>query len=188
MSCSPTAVGSASLSRQMAVQPHSLGEPSLSSGVPPPLHPIHTPGALHVKNPVPSLLGGQQTACYTSPPGFPPMSSTLMQQTPEHQPLFPSGEAPNEARSQPGISQDSPLPAQTPPACGMKVLAEQSAARTVHDPLLQEGDLSTDIDALNPSLTDFDLQGGHPRYSHGLGLAFAHHSPPRTIPSSPFLF
>nr|XP_027327709.1 forkhead box protein N1 [Anas platyrhynchos] len=159
MSCSPTAVGSASLSRQMAVQPHSLGEPSLSSGVPPPLHPIHTPGALHVKNPVPSLLGGQQTACYTSPPGFPPMSSTLMQQTPEHQPLFPSGEAPNEARSQPGISQDSPLPAQTPPACGMKVLAEQSAARTVHDPLLQEGDLSTDIDALNPSLTDFDLQG-----------------------------
>lgn len=41
----------------------------------------------------------------------------------------------------------------------MKMLPEHSPARTVQDSLLQEGDLSNDIDALNPSLTDFDLQG-----------------------------
>ncbi|TRZ24295.1 hypothetical protein HGM15179_002743 [Zosterops borbonicus] len=38
------------------------------------------------------------------------------------------------------------------------MLPEHSPARTVQDTLLQEGDLSNDIDALNPSLTDFDLQ------------------------------
>ncbi|OXB73392.1 UNVERIFIED_CONTAM: hypothetical protein H355_017046 [Colinus virginianus] len=159
MSCSPNGVAGASLSRQMAVQPHSLGEPSLSS-IPQPLHPIHaSSGALHAKNPLPNLLGGQQTACYTAPQGFPPITSALMPQTPDHQTMFPSGEAPNELRGQPSITQDSPLPAQTPPSCGVKVMTENCTARTVPDPLLQEGDLSNDIDALNPSLTDFDLQG-----------------------------
>uniref|UniRef100_A0A8C0B3V2 Forkhead box N1 n=1 Tax=Buteo japonicus TaxID=224669 RepID=A0A8C0B3V2_9AVES len=75
MSCSPTGVASASLSRQMAVQSHSLCEPSLSSGIPQPLHSIHASGALHVKSPLPNLLGGQQTACYTSPQGFPQIST-----------------------------------------------------------------------------------------------------------------
>ncbi|NXU24689.1 FOXN1 protein, partial [Thalassarche chlororhynchos] len=159
MSCSPTGVASASLSRQMAVQSHSLCEPSLSSGIPQPLHSIHASGALHVKNPLPNLLGGQQTACYTSPQGFPQISSTLMQQSPDPQTLFPSGEAQSELRTQPSITQDSPLPAQTPPICGVKMLTEHSTARTMQDTLMQEGDLSNDIDALNPSLTDFDLQG-----------------------------
>ncbi|XP_040543162.1 forkhead box protein N1 isoform X1 [Gallus gallus] len=159
MSCGPNGVAGAPLSRQMAVQPHSLGEPSLSS-IPQPLHPIHTSsGALHAKNALPNLLGGQQTGCYTAPQGFPPISSALMPQTPDHQTMFPSGEAPNELRGQPSITQDSPLPAQTPPSCGVKVMTEHCTARTVPDPLLQEGDLSNDIDALNPSLTDFDLQG-----------------------------
>ncbi|NWX91931.1 FOXN1 protein, partial [Nothoprocta pentlandii] len=159
MSCSPTGVASASLSRQMAVQPHSLCESSLSSGIPQPLHAIHTTGALHVKNPLPNLLGGQQTTCYTSPQGFPQLSTTLMQQSPDPQTLFPSGEAQSELRTQPSITQDSPLPAQTPPTCSVKMLTEHSTARTMQDTLMQEGDLSNDIDALNPSLTDFDLQG-----------------------------
>ncbi|XP_060613709.2 forkhead box protein N1 [Anolis sagrei] len=47
--------------------------------------------------------------------------------------------------------QDSPVPAQSP-----KVLA---GPRSVQDVLVPDGDLSSDIDALNPSLTDFDLQG-----------------------------
>ncbi|KAM6463202.1 forkhead box protein N1 [Liasis olivaceus] len=51
---------------------------------------------------------------------------------------------------------DSPLPAQSPPGCGMKAHA---ASRPVQEMLLLEGDLSTDVDALNPSLTGFDLQG-----------------------------
>ncbi|KFO09988.1 Forkhead box protein N1 [Balearica regulorum gibbericeps] len=159
MSCSPTGVASASLSRQMAVQSHSLCESSLSSGIPQPLHSIHASGALHVKNPLPNLLGGQQTACYSSPQGFPQISSTLMQQPPDPQTLFPSGEAQSELRTQPSITQDSPLPAQTPPICGVKMLTEHCTARTMQDTLMQEGDLSNDIDALNPSLTDFDLQG-----------------------------
>ncbi|NXT00170.1 FOXN1 protein, partial [Jacana jacana] len=155
MSCSPTGVASASLSRQMAVQPHSMVEPSLSSGIPQPLHSIPASGPLHVKTPVPNLLGGQQTACYPSPQGFPHISTPLMQQPPDPQALFPSGEAQGELGTQPCAPQDSPLPAQTPPSCG----ARGSPARTAPGTLLQEGELSNDIDALNPSLTDFDLQG-----------------------------
>lgn len=29
----------------------------------------------------------------------------------------------------------------------------------MHDTLLPDGDLGTDLDAINPSLTDFDFQG-----------------------------
>ncbi|NXJ66744.1 FOXN1 protein, partial [Rostratula benghalensis] len=155
MSCSPTGVASASLSRQMAVQPHSMVEPSLSSGIPQPLHSIPASGPLHVKTPVPNLLGGQQTACYPSPQGFPHISTPLMQQPPDPQTLFPSREAQGELGTQPCAPQDSPLPAQTPPSCG----ARGSPAHTAPGTLLQEGELSNDIDALNPSLTDFDLQG-----------------------------
>lgn len=175
MSCSPTGVATASLSRQMAVQSHSLCEPSLSSGIPQPLHSIHASGALHVKSPLPNLLGGQQTACYTSTQGFPQISSTLMQQSPDPQTLFPSAEAQSELRTQPSITQDSPLPAQTPPSCGVKMLTEHSTARTMQDTLMQEGDLSNDIDALNPSLTDFDLQGRHLRHFYFVESGLLHH-------------
>ncbi|XP_074016878.1 forkhead box protein N1 [Numenius arquata] len=155
MSCSPTGLASASLSRQMAVQPHSMVEPSLSSGIPQPLHSIPASGPLHVKTPVSNLLGGQQTACYPSPQGFPHISTPLMQQPPDPQTLYSSGEAQGELGTQPCVPQDSPLPAQTPPSCG----ARGSPAHTAPGTLLQEGELSNDIDALNPSLTDFDLQG-----------------------------
>ncbi|KAM4760220.1 forkhead box protein N1 isoform 3-T4 [Cyanocitta cristata] len=159
LSCSPTGAAGASLSRQMAAQSHSLCEPSLSSGIPQGLHGIHASGALHAKSPLPTLLGGQQPGCYASPQGFPQISTALMQHTPGPQSLFPAGEAQSQLRTQPSIPQDSPVPAQSPPSCGMKMLPEHSPARTVQDTLLQEGDLSNDIDALNPSLTDFDLQG-----------------------------
>lgn len=156
--CSPAAAAGASLPRQRATPGRPLGEPPVASGVPQPLPTAPAPGALHVRNPLPSLLGGQQAACYASPQGFPPLPGTLMPQSRDPQSLFPPGEARSEPSGQPSITQDSPLPAQTPPMCGGKVL-EPPAARTVQDSLLQEGDLSNDIDALNPSLTDFDLQG-----------------------------
>ncbi|XP_066189769.1 forkhead box protein N1 [Sylvia atricapilla] len=160
LSCSPTAAAAVSLSRQMAAQSRALAEPPLSSGIPQGLHGIHGPPALHAKSPLPALLGGQQqSGCYTSPQGFPQIPTALMQHTPDPQSLFCAGEAQSQLRTQPSIPQDSPVPAQSPPSCGMKMLPEHSPARTVQDTLLQEGDLSNDIDALNPSLTDFDLQG-----------------------------
>ncbi|NXK65472.1 FOXN1 protein, partial [Sylvietta virens] len=159
LSCSPPGAAGANLSRQVAAQSHSLCEPPLPAGIPQGLHGIHAPGALHAKSPLPALLGGQQPGCYSSPQGFPPMPTALMQHTPDPQSLFPAGEAQSQLRTQPSIPQDSPVPAQSPPSCGMKMLPEHSPARTVQDTLLQEGDLSNDIDALNPSLTDFDLQG-----------------------------
>nr|XP_054314652.1 forkhead box protein N1 isoform X4 [Pongo pygmaeus] len=75
------------------------------------------------------------------------------------QPLFPQPDGHLELRAQPGTPQDSPLPAHTPPSHSAKLLAEPSPARTVHDTLLPDGDLGTDLDAINPSLTDFDFQG-----------------------------
>ncbi|XP_073902551.1 forkhead box protein N1 isoform X6 [Castor canadensis] len=73
------------------------------------------------------------------------------------QDLLPDGHL--ELRAQPGTPQDSPLPAHTPPSHSAKLLAEPSPARTVHDTLLSDTDLGTDLDAINPSLTDFDFQG-----------------------------
>ncbi|XP_057571201.1 forkhead box protein N1 isoform X4 [Hippopotamus amphibius kiboko] len=75
------------------------------------------------------------------------------------QPLFPQPDGHLELRAQPGTPQDSPLPAHTPPSHSAKLLAEPSPARTMHDTLLPDGDLGTDLDAINPSLTDFDFQG-----------------------------
>ncbi|KAM5310501.1 forkhead box protein N1 isoform 2-T14 [Glossophaga mutica] len=75
------------------------------------------------------------------------------------QPLFPQPDGRLELRAQPGTPQDSPLPAHTPPSHSTKLLAEPSPARTIHDTLLPDGDLGTDLDAINPSLTDFDFQG-----------------------------
>ncbi|XP_064585367.1 forkhead box protein N1 [Zonotrichia leucophrys gambelii] len=157
--CSPPGAAGASLSRQMAAQPHPLCEPSLSSGIPQGFPGIPGSAALHAKSPLPALLGGQQPGCFSSPQGFPQVPTALLQHTAEPQSLFHAGEAQSQLRTQPSIPQDSPVPAQSPPSCGMKMLPEHSPARTVQDTLLQEGDLSNDIDALNPSLTDFDLQG-----------------------------
>uniref|UniRef100_U3JVD7 Forkhead box N1 n=1 Tax=Ficedula albicollis TaxID=59894 RepID=U3JVD7_FICAL len=159
LSCSPPGAAGASLSRQMAAQPHSLCEPSLCPAVPQGFHGIPAPAALHAKSPLPALLGGQQPGCFTPPQGFPQMPTALLQHPQDPPSLFAAGEAQSQLRTQPSIPQDSPVPAQSPPSCGIKMLPEHSPARTVQDSLLQEGDLSNDIDALNPSLTDFDLQG-----------------------------
>ncbi|KAM7068392.1 forkhead box protein N1 isoform 1-T5 [Molossus nigricans] len=126
-------------------------------GLPQPLHSIHpAPGPIPGKNPLQDLLGGHAPSCYgqtyshlspsLAPPGTP-------------QPLFPQPDGHLELRAQPGTPQDSPLPAHTPPSHSTKLLAEPSPARTMHDTLLPDGDLGTDLDAINPSLTDFDFQG-----------------------------
>lgn len=126
-------------------------------GLSQPLHSIHpAPGPIPGKNPLQDLLGGHVPSCYgqtyshlspgLAPPGPP-------------QPLFPQPDGHLELRAQPGTPQDSPLPANTPPSHSAKLLAEPSPARTMHDPLLPDGDLGTDLDAINPSLTDFDFQG-----------------------------
>ncbi|KAL4664008.1 hypothetical protein H8959_000038 [Pygathrix nigripes] len=110
------------------------------AGLSPPLHSLHpAPGPIPGKNPL------QEPTCL-APPGPP-------------QPLFPQPDGHLELRAQPGTPQDSPLPAHTPPSHSAKLLAEPSPARTVHDTLLPDGDLGTDLDAINPSLTDFDFQG-----------------------------
>ncbi|MBW04632.1 Forkhead box protein N1, partial [Eschrichtius robustus] len=122
-----------------------------------PLHSIHpAPGPIPGKNPLQDLLGGHAPSCYgqtyshlspgLAPPGPP-------------QPLFPQPDGHLELRAQPGTPQDSPLPAHTPPSHSAKLLAEPSPARTIHETLLPDGDLGTDLDAINPSLTDFDFQG-----------------------------
>lgn len=53
-----------------------------------------------------------------------------------------------------------------------KVLAEPSPARIVHDTLLPDGDLGIDLDAINPSLTDFDFQGELGAYFFACPLLF----------------
>nr|XP_031324236.1 forkhead box protein N1 isoform X8 [Camelus dromedarius] len=127
------------------------------AGLSQPLHSIHpAPGPIPGKNSLQDLLGGHAPACYgqtyshlspgLAPPGPP-------------QPLFPQPDGHLELRAQPDNPQDSPLPAHTPPSHSAKVLAEPSPARTMHDTLLPDGDLGTDLDAINPSLTDFDFQG-----------------------------
>nr|XP_055244655.1 forkhead box protein N1 isoform X1 [Gorilla gorilla gorilla] len=127
------------------------------AGLSPPLHSLHpAPGPIPGKNPLQDLLVGHTPSCYgqtylhlspgLAPPGPP-------------QPLFPQPDGHLELRAQPGTPQDSPLPAHTPPSHSAKLLAEPSPARTMHDTLLPDGDLGTDLDAINPSLTDFDFQG-----------------------------
>ncbi|XP_029784793.1 forkhead box protein N1 [Suricata suricatta] len=128
-----------------------------SVGLSQPLHSIHpAPGPIPGKNPLQDLLGGHVPSCYGQTylhlsPGLAPPGPS--------QPLFPQPDGHLELRAQPGTPQDSPLPANTPPSHSAKLLAEPSPARTMHDPLLPDGDLGTDLDAINPSLTDFDFQG-----------------------------
>lgn len=150
MTCSPSGVASPSMSsRQMPLQHHSLCEPPISSST---AHSMHAQGSPPAKHLLPSVLGGQPTSCYRASQGFPQISPPFVQQLPDGTPaLLPSTDAQTEPRAQ-----GSPLPAQTPPGHGIKML---STARQVQEVLMAEGDLSNDIDALNPSLTDFDLQG-----------------------------
>lgn len=108
------------------------------------------------KNPLQDLLGGHAPSCYGQT--YPHLSPSLAPSG-HQQPLFPQTDGHLELQAQPGTPQDSPLPAHTPPSHGAKLLAEPSSARNMHDSLLPDGDLGTDLDAINPSLTDFDFQG-----------------------------
>lgn len=126
-------------------------------GLSQPLHSLHPgPGPMPAKNPLQDLLGGHTPSCYGQT--YSHLSPSLAPPGPP-QPLFPQPDGHLELRAQPGTPQDSPLPAHTPPSHSTKLLAEPSPARTMHDTLLPDGDLGTDLDAINPSLTDFDFQG-----------------------------
>lgn len=107
-----------------------------------------------------SMHGKKQPPCYNSlPHGYPQISPAMIQQP--HglaQNHFSSADNQDEINTQPLNPQDSPIPAHTPPLHNIKMITEHSPTRTMHDHLI-EGELSTDIDALNPSLTDFELQG-----------------------------
>eukprot|EP00061_Rhincodon_typus_P006625 g27459.t1 len=59
-------------------------------------------------------------------------------------------------------AQESPIPGQTAPIPSIteissQLLTEKSLIKDMHD-IFVEGDINTDIDALNPSLVDFELQ------------------------------
>ncbi|XP_003797204.1 forkhead box protein N1 [Otolemur garnettii] len=127
------------------------------TGLSQPLHSLHpAPGPIPGKNPLQDLLEGHVPSCYGQT--YPHLSPGLAPPGPP-QPLFPQPDGHLELRAQPSTPQDSPLPAHTPPSHSAKLLAEPSPARTMHDTLLPDGDLGTDLDAINPSLTDFDFQG-----------------------------
>ncbi|KAL6047572.1 hypothetical protein STEG23_007683, partial [Scotinomys teguina] len=137
--------------------PGSIRPLAPSAGLSQPLHPMHpTPGPMPGKNPLQDLLGGHPPSCYGQT--YPHLSPSLAPSG-HPQPLFPQPDGHLELQPQPVTPQDSPLPAHTPPSHSAKLLAEPSPARTMHDTLLPDGDLGTDLDAINPSLTDFDFQG-----------------------------
>ncbi|XP_041097091.1 forkhead box protein N1 [Polyodon spathula] len=79
-----------------------------------------------------------------APQGFPHFSPSKRQQP-------PSGIPPNEPPQAGTLSSHPPIH-----RAGLQ--AEHCTSRSMQD-LLMEGDLSNDIDTLNPSLTDFELQG-----------------------------
>ncbi|KAJ7416394.1 hypothetical protein WISP_71262 [Willisornis vidua] len=93
------------------------------------------------------------------------MPTALLQHPADPRSLFGPGQGQGQGqgqgplRAQPSLAQDSPLPAQSPPRGALKALPERCAASAAPVTLLPDGDLSNDIDALNPSLTDFELQG-----------------------------
>ncbi|XP_037056921.1 forkhead box protein N1 isoform X4 [Peromyscus leucopus] len=137
--------------------PGSIRPLAPSAGLSQPLHSMHpAPGPMPGKNPLQDLLGGHAPSCYGQT--YPHLSPSLAPSG-HPQPLFPQPDGHLELQAQPVTPQDSPLPAHTPPSHSAKLLAEPSPARTVHDTLLPDGDLGTDLDAINPSLTDFDFQG-----------------------------
>ncbi|XP_073523951.1 forkhead box protein N1 [Phyllobates terribilis] len=142
LACNPSSM------MNMSIQ----SEQNISSAMPAVLQPMHDVSeSLHAKKPPPS---------YTSlPHGYPQISQAMIQQPHQiQQNHFSSPENRTELTTQPINPQDSPIPAHTPPLHNMKMLTEHSPTRTMQDQLI-EGELSNDIDALNPSLTDFELQG-----------------------------
>ncbi|XP_078536242.1 forkhead box protein N1 isoform X2 [Lissotriton helveticus] len=75
-----------------------------------------------------------------------------------HSTHFPTPDHQDDIRMQHNSPRESPIPAHSPPIHRMKMLPDLSSERIMQDTLM-EGELSNDIDALNPSLTDFELNG-----------------------------
>ncbi|XP_067866001.1 forkhead box protein N1-like [Heterodontus francisci] len=131
-----------------------------------PLSPRHVQDQSHSQ-----CLGLIPSPCVLAHPLLPPYSEDRVQvnanpdcsdqSTPRPQLCQPHMYS--QTRAQTNNAQDSPLPGQTPPIHGIpdissQLLMDNSVAMDIHD-ILVEGEISTDIDALNPSLVDFELQG-----------------------------
>ncbi|XP_073421633.1 forkhead box protein N1 isoform X1 [Dendrobates tinctorius] len=148
LACNPSSIMNTSPVMHLSIQSEQNISPAMSAA----LQPMHDVSeSLHAKKPPPS---------YTSlPHGYPQISQAMIQQPhPIQHNHFSSPENQSELTTQPINPQDSPIPALTPPLHNMKMLTEHSPTRTLQDQLI-EGEMSNDIDALNPSLTDFELQG-----------------------------
>nr|XP_015222811.1 PREDICTED: forkhead box protein N1 [Lepisosteus oculatus] len=92
-----------------------------------------------------SLLAGQQ------PPYLPPAPQAFSY-------LCPGGQQVSSDTPRRPDSHGSLLPSQTPPAYNAALQAEHCTRRSLQESLA-DGELSNDVDMLNPSLTDFQLQG-----------------------------
>lgn len=112
--------------------------------------PVHDTSVLHQKSlysPLPS-----QTVV-PPPPYLPPDTLAFPYYSPvTHQ---PSAGHPSSPRAG---SLDSPLPAHTPPSYSTALQAGHSTTASMQE-LLLDGEISNDVDALNPSLTDLQLHG-----------------------------
>ncbi|KAM9320617.1 forkhead box protein N1 [Gastrophryne carolinensis] len=150
LACNASNILNTSAPIQLSMQTH---EQNMHSSLPTTLQSMHNISeSMHAK---------KQLPCYNSlQHDYPQISPAMLQQRQRHsmsQNYFSSSDHQGELNNQPINPQDSPIPAHTPPLHNMK-MAEHSPTRTMRDHLI-EGELSTDIDALNPSLTDFELQG-----------------------------
>ncbi|XP_043574836.1 forkhead box protein N1-like [Chiloscyllium plagiosum] len=136
------------------------------------LYPQAPSSLLHVQDHSHSLcLGHFQDPHAISSPQLHPYGETGMpanmnQDCSGHATMQPQLRQP-QLRSQPSAqsntAQESPIPGQTAPIASIaeissQLLTEKSLIKDMHD-ILVEGDINTDIDALNPSLVDFELQG-----------------------------
>ncbi|XP_072326248.1 forkhead box protein N1-like [Scyliorhinus torazame] len=141
-----------------------MASPSLYS--PTPLSPRHIQDQSHSQH-----LGHFQSPCAVSHSPLHPYSELRVQADTDQdcsnhsitQPQLCQPYLYSQTTRQTDSTQDSPVPGQkTPvhkiPDISSQLLTENSLAKDIHD-LLVEGDSSTDIDALNPSLVDFELQG-----------------------------
>ncbi|KAM4795659.1 forkhead box protein N1 [Rhinophrynus dorsalis] len=155
MACNAAGFGNTSAVQLPIQMP--LCEPSISPSVPVSLQSVQDiSGSFHTK----TQHAGQQQSHYSAlQHGFPQIPQAMIHQCqgiPQNH--FPPPDDHRELRSQSISPQGSPIPAHTPPLENMTILTDHSPTKTMQDNLT-EGDLSNDIDALNPSLTVLDFQG-----------------------------
>ncbi|KAG1951814.1 forkhead box protein N1 [Pimephales promelas] len=112
-----------------------------------PVHETSVPHQKSIYSPLPS-----QTVI-PPPPYLPPDTLAF----PYHSPVThqPSAGHPSIPRTG---SLDSPLPAHTPPSYSTALQAGHSTTASMQE-LLLDGEISNDVDTLNPSLTDLQLHG-----------------------------